>query len=103
MRLRARAGVSWSRGDIGAALHWSYVDAYEDRVGTGIDAWNTLDASAVWTPSQERFDGLRVTLSIQNLLDEEPPFYDAPSGFGFDPGQASLLGRLVALQLTQRW
>jgi iron complex outermembrane recepter protein len=42
-------------------------------------------------------------MSADNLLDETPPFYDGPTGYGFDPGQASLLGRVVSLQLTRRW
>ena len=46
---------------------------------------------------------LRLALTIHNLFDQAPPFYDAPSGFGFDPGQASLMGRTVALQLIKRW
>lgn len=103
VRLRARSGVSWSRGGLGLGLHWNHVDDYHDRVGAGIDAWNTVDAQASWTPSTARLDGLRLTLTVHNLFDEAPPFYDAPSGYGFDPGQASLLGRVVALQLIRRW
>ncbi|WP_298744202.1 TonB-dependent receptor [uncultured Brevundimonas sp.] len=103
VRLRARSGVSWSRGGLGLGLHWNHVDDYHDRVGAGIDAWNTVDAQASWTPSSARLDGLRLTLTVHNLFDEAPPFYDAPSGYGFDPGQASLLGRVVALQLIRRW
>ena len=101
--LRARTGMSWSRADWGASLHWSYIDGAQDRLGKRIASWRTVDGSVSWTAGQGALSGLRATLSIQNLLDEDPPFYDAPSGFGFDPGQANLLGRQVALQLTRRW
>jgi iron complex outermembrane receptor protein len=104
VRLRIRAGLTWSRGTFGASLHWNHVAAYQDRVGAGIDAWDTADAQLFWTPSLSgAINGVQVRLSAQNLFDQDPPFYDAASGFGFDAGQASLLGRVVSLQLVQRW
>lgn len=103
VRLRARVGAVWSRGDFSLGLHANHVDDYEDRVGTTIERWNTVDAQANWIPSSSRLEGLRLTLSVQNLFDEDPPFHDAPSGYGFDPGQGGLLGRVVSLQLTRRW
>ncbi|HWQ85383.1 TonB-dependent receptor [Brevundimonas sp.] len=103
VRLRARAGAEWSRGAFGLGLHANHVDDYEDRVGNRIASWTTVDGQVSWTPSSARLDGLRLSLTIQNLFDEDPPFYDAPTGYGFDPGQGGLLGRVVALQLTRRW
>jgi len=103
VRLRSRAGVSWNRGDVGLGLHWNHVAAYEDRIGARIDAWDTFDGQASWTPAAGPFEGLRLALNVSNLFDADPPFYDAPTGFGFDPGQASMLGRTISLQLTRRW
>lgn len=103
VQLRSRVGVTWSRGDVGLGLHWNHVDAYEDRASVGIDAWNTADAQISWTPTAGAFVGARLSVTVQNLFDADPPFYDSPSGFGFDPGQANLLGRVVALQLSRRW
>lgn len=103
VRIRSRAGAAWAWGDFGGDLHWNHVGDYKDRLGVGIDASDTADLQLAWTPESGAFEGLRVALTVQNLFDKDPPFYDAPSGFGFDPGQASLLGRTVALQLTQRW
>lgn len=100
--LRARTGVTWSHGDLGGGVHWNHVADYRDLSGRGISAWNTVDAQASWRPSS-RFEGLRLALTVQNLFDEDPPFYDSPTGYGFDPGQGGLLGRVVALQLIQRW
>ena len=42
-------------------------------------------------------------LSVRNLLDADPPFYDVSTGFGYDPAQADIFGRVVALQLIKRW
>lgn len=103
VRVRARAGATWGWRDVSTSLHWSYVDNYADRAGRSISDWNTFDASATWRPSDGPFSDTSLTFSIQNILDADPPFYDVPSGFGFDPGQGSLLGRQVALQLTRRW
>jgi len=63
-----------------------------------------VDAQVRWSPSG-RFglDGVDIALSVQNLLDEDPPFHNNPQGFGFDPANATILGRVVSLQLTKRW
>lgn len=100
--LKSRIGATWLRGDFSLGAHWSHVADYRDRLGATVKAWDTIDAQLGWTPSTA-FKGVRLALSVQNLFDADPPFYDAASGFGFDPGQASLLGRVIALQLTRRW
>lgn len=103
VKLRARAGATWSRDALQVGVHWSHVDNYKDRLGTAVDAWNTVDAQFSWALDANPSRGRRLLIGVQNLLDEDPPFYDAPLGFGFDAGQASLLGRTVSLQLIQRW
>lgn len=102
-KLRARAGANWVRGDLSADLHWIHVSDYADALGRKIDAWDTADLQVAWSPSNPRWEGLRLSLSVQNLFDADPPFVDNRSGYGFDPGQSNLLGRVVALQLIQRW
>lgn len=103
VKLRARSGVTWSDGPLQLGVHWSHVDDYEDFAGQTIAAWDTLDARFSWSLDRAPFNGLRLQVGVQNLLDEDPPFYDAPLGFGFDAGQASLAGRAVSFQLIQRW
>ena len=102
-RLRSRAGATWTRGDVDVALHWNHVADYRDAAGRGIDAWNTADLRISWAPVAGVFEGLRLALSVKNLFDLDPPFYDSPTGFGFDGGQADLLGRVTSLQLIRRW
>lgn len=103
--LRGRASASWTRGDYGASLALNYVDAYHTDAGRKIDAWTTADLQLRWTPqtSVEALDGLSVALNVQNLFDSDPPFYDGPTGIGYDPANADPLGRFVSLQLTKRW
>ena len=101
--LRARTGLTWSRGGVQVAAHWNHVSNSRDRLGARIDAWNTIDARLAWSSGSEGGGGVQLQLAVQNLLDEDPPFYDASTGLGFDPGQASPFGRMVSLQLTRRW
>ena len=103
VRLRARAGVAWARGDVLTSLHWNHVSDYEDGVGVRVEAWNTADLQLNWSPVSGALAGLRLGVSVLNLLDEDPPFYNGAVGFGFDPGQANPFGRTVALQITKRW
>lgn len=103
VRLRSRAGATWSHSDLSAGLHWNHVAAYEDTSGKTIDAWNTADLQLTWTPGGAWMRGVRLLASVRNLFDADPPFYDAPAGLGYDPGQADLLGRVASLQLIKRW
>ena len=44
-----------------------------------------------------------LVVTVQNLLDAAPPFYDSPLGVGYDTANANALGRVVALQLARTW
>lgn len=102
--LRGSVSASWTRGSFSLRFTGHHVARYRDLSGRRIEDWNTADALASWSPEGEGpARGLQVNLVVRNLFNEAPPFYDAASGLGFDPGQADPLGRLVALQLTKRW
>lgn len=103
VRLKSRAGGTWAWGNLTIGLHWSHVAAYEDLEGARIDAWNTADLQLGWSPEIGALAGWRVLATVQNLTDEDPPFYDSPTGLGYDPGQGDLLGRTASLQLIRRW
>jgi len=101
---RGQAAAAWSWKDLGARLAWTHIGAYGDGAGATIGAFNTLDAHLRWTPEiLLGTEGLELQLNVQNLLDADPPFYDGPVGFGFDPASGSPLGRLVSFQLIKRW
>jgi iron complex outermembrane receptor protein len=101
--LRTRAGASWSLNDWSADLHWIHVSDYADAAGARIKAWDTADLRVSWSPSASHLQGLSLALGVQNLFDADPPFHNGRSGYGFDAGQANLLGRVVSLQLIRRW
>ncbi|MCC7267753.1 MAG: TonB-dependent receptor [Caulobacteraceae bacterium] len=102
--LRARATVDWRRGDFGAGLALNYTSAYEDALGLKIDDLATLDLQLRYTaPEASRLKGVTATLSVRNLFDARPPFYDNAAGVAYDAANASPLGRFVSLQLVKAW
>lgn len=108
-RLRAKGG--WTRGAYGAFVYLNYVDGYTNPFSTphsDIGSWATLDLSLRFDGSQFAdggfVNGLNATLSVRNLLDDEPPvFADSLLGVLYDSTNSSPFGRYVSLQLSKRW
>lgn len=111
---RARAFAGIASGRLNATVSVNYADDYENTLAPvgqrRIDALTTVDANLGYDFSRtDTGAGLRLSLSIQNLLDEDPPFLARGSGsaivypIGFDPANANPLGRTVTLGLTHRW
>lgn len=100
---RGTLAAAWAGKNLDLRLAVHQVGAYKDLLERKIDAWTTADFQIGWRPQALWGRGLAVTASVRNLLDRDPPFYDASTGVGFDPGQADPLGRTFSLQLTRRW
>ena len=106
---RGQFTLGWSRGTFDAQAAVNYQSGY--RAGEGlepnayIDPWTTLDLQASWrAPATARsLHGLTITLSVLNVLNADPPFYNSPQGVAYDPANASPLGRVVSIQATKRW
>ncbi len=113
--LRARGGVSWSHRGWGASGFVSYTDGYvNDTVAppADVDSWTTVDLQLTYDTGPATasgwgwLDDLRVALSAQNVLDEDPPFVTTPLALfeiGFDPINASPVGRFLSLTAIKRW
>lgn len=103
--LRGRLTGVWRRGRYGFSATLNYVDDYESETGDTIAAYAPLDLQARWAPEAEAgpLAGLSATLTLSNVFDEDPPFYDSPLGVGYDPANADPLGRTIALSLAKRW
>ncbi len=101
--LRARTSASWNRLDWGATLALNYVDGYPDVAGRRIGSWTTADAQIRYAPSHGPLADTTLTLNVQNLLDSDPPFYDAPEGVAYDAANTNVLGRFVSIQLSRNW
>jgi outer membrane receptor protein involved in Fe transport len=98
-RVRARLSADWTRGGWAFGAAANHASGARTDVGRDISGQTTLDASV----RADLPGGAAVTLSVRNLFDAAPPFYDNPGGFGFDPANADVVGRFVTLQLTRKW
>lgn len=109
LRLRARALATHGRASIAAYLN--YVDGYLNNGVTPaepVNSWTTVDLQLGYRLGQERgpLRGVSVSLSVTNLFDRAPPYVNNRTAFsaaGFDPENASPLGRMVAFQLVKSW
>lgn len=102
---RGRATAGWTRGAVDALIGINFVNAYHDLVGNRIDSWTTMDARLAWTPKAKSglLSNAMVALSLRNLFDTDPPFYDSNAGIGYDAANSSAIGRFISLQVTKHW
>jgi outer membrane receptor protein involved in Fe transport len=112
LKLRLAAQLAWSSKGLTVLTTVNHAGSYEDpgAVPTrGVDSWTTVDLNLGY-----RVDGgsgwlahTKFNLGLNNALDQRPPFvnqFDVISGtFGYDPANASLLGRQASLQVVKRW
>jgi outer membrane receptor protein involved in Fe transport len=112
---RGRFFVTYTNGGLLTSLNVNYVDDYKNPLPTGsvkVDDWTTVD----WTTSYEfggetgLLPGFELTLGIQNVFDEDPPFVGQNptvvgfgSTYGFDPANADPLGRVVVFGISKTW
>lgn len=110
-RLRARAG--YARDGFSANLFVNYVDGYrEDNTADAarVDSWTTVDANLSYDTGESLNNSILANvllrLSVRNLFDELPPSAPVNPNFGlvgFDPTNASPLGRFIAFEITKRF
>jgi outer membrane receptor protein involved in Fe transport len=110
---RARGFISYRLGGWATNLFVNHTDSYMDNrllVPAKVDSYTTVDARLSYSFS-ERFStgvlsGLEIAASVQNALDEDPPataVFNLANDLGFDPTNASPLGRFIALEITKSW
>jgi iron complex outermembrane recepter protein len=112
LKLRFATHLSWSFRRWTVLATVNHTGAYRDPGSVparGVDSWTTIDLNLGY-----RFHGgqgwmadTRCNLGVINLFDRSPPFvnqFDLFSGsLGYDPANASLLGRQVSLQIVKQW
>lgn len=102
---RGRLTAGWTRGNVDTLVGFNFVNAYHGPFGQHIGSWTTIDAGVTWHSRAKSGPLSKVTLaiSVRNLLDCDPPFYDSNAGIGYDAANSDVMGRFVALQLTKHW
>ncbi|WP_449472619.1 TonB-dependent receptor domain-containing protein [Sphingobium chungangianum] len=106
MRLRGRFAVV--RGPWSAAAFVNHTAGYKNNGVVPVEAvssWTTVDLNLSYDLDR-LLAGTRISLSATNLFDRRPPYVNIQtlaSASGFDPENASAVGRLLAVQLVKSW
>jgi iron complex outermembrane receptor protein len=112
MNLRLRGGVVWSTGPWATSIFANFASSYKDNlvVPTGsVASWTTFDgqlAFEVPPASSIALRGLRLSLSVINLFDRDPPLVANqinPLFLGYDGVNASPRGRAFSAVVSKRW
>lgn len=103
LSLRGRAGLGWARGAWNASTHLNYVTDYRGFDGERVGSWTTADLQIRYAPDQGVLAGTSIALTVRNLFDRDPPFWNGLEGIAYDAANTDVIGRFVALQLTRRW
>ena len=120
-RYRARGGLAWVEGRWSASGFVNYTSSEIDNSGTfvaaskvrngSVGSWTTVDVQLTYEvlASTPLLNHLRAAISAQNLFDSAPPFVPKAStvgqyaGLGYDPANASPLGRFLSLTVTKKF
>jgi outer membrane receptor protein involved in Fe transport len=115
--LKGRAYVGFQKDRWYARLNVNYVDDYDnpfDAANPTVDDWTTVDLLFSYefpTDGNGMRDGVRLDFTIQNTLDEDPPFLPVSpttntgilNPTGFDPANANPIGRYIDFKISKRW
>jgi iron complex outermembrane receptor protein len=106
--LKMRGWAGTSKGGASVTLIANYIGDYNDTTSTptrAISSWTTVDLSVVYDLGRvaRATSGIQLTLTGQNLFDRSAPFYNNPAGVAYDPANASILGRYVAIGVRKSW
>ena len=104
VQFRSQAFAGWENNGLSSELTLNYVDGYDNNLvapAQAVDSWLTLDLhfGYEFQNTDGFLNGFALSLDASNVLDEEPPFVNIQGGF--DPGQASALGRFVSFSVSK--
>ncbi len=106
--LKVRGGLAMSHRQVAGGLFVNYVDSYRDpanRADPHVSSWTTVDLSLRYdfSGAAGAGQGTSLAFNVQNLFDRNPPFIVNSINTGFDPTNATALGRFLSMTLTHRW
>ena len=105
--LKLRGDVSWSQNGFTAFAAVNHTRGYRDKrdpsIANDIDSFTTVDFTVSYDTS-DRFnnafaDGTVLSLSVRNLLDEDPPIVETIDGLNFDTSNVDPFGRQISISL----
>ncbi len=106
-KYKIQVGLDWLRSSLAGTAIFNYVPPENNNLLTSpgqIGCWATLDLQGSYSivRPQSMFDGISFRLSVLNVLDKRPA-YLAGGVLGYDPTQASPIGRSVNIGLAKEW
>lgn len=106
--LRARAQLTWTRAAWSISGFVNYTDGYTDNVSAParpVDSWTTVDLTVAYDTGDVKniLSDTRISLTAQNLFDEDPPFVNTFGGLAYDVTNANGLGQFLRLQAIKEW
>ncbi|TMJ13371.1 MAG: TonB-dependent receptor [Alphaproteobacteria bacterium] len=109
-RLRLRGHALWSNDRFGMFAAVNHVSGYENKaipVPEHVSSWTTFDLQlSANLAGRSGGPGLRLALNVSNLFDTDPPYVNGFNGLnaiGYDPDNASAVGRFISVQATVKW
>jgi outer membrane receptor protein involved in Fe transport len=111
-KFKGRIGAMWTSGSLHANAFVNYVASYKDLQFAPpvvqVESYTTVDLVLLYNVGQElpSLSGLTVSLVANNLFDQNPPFIKANTSAGYpnyDPTNASIIGRTIAIQMQMEW
>jgi outer membrane receptor protein involved in Fe transport len=105
---RARGSLTWTRDAWVISGFVNYTDGYTDNVSDperAVDSWTTVDLTIAYDTGDANglLGDIRLSLTAQNLFDEDPPFVNTFGGLSYDVTNANGLGHFLALQVSKEW
>jgi iron complex outermembrane receptor protein len=106
-KYKIHVGLNWSRSSLAGTAIFNYVPSENDNLAATpgrVGCWATLDLQGSYSivRPQSMFSGISFRLGVLNALDKRPA-YLAQDPLGYDPTQASPLGRVVRIGLVKEW
>jgi len=110
-RFRARAGITWQNGSWSASGFVNYLNSMRDNRFTpsrNISSFAPVDLTISYAlPENGWTKGFQISMSVLNLFNEDPPYVSPQAGttrsIGYDPANATGLGRSVSIEIRKQW
>jgi iron complex outermembrane recepter protein len=109
--LRARGGVAGFWKDWRVTLNVNYTNGYHNALvipEPSVGSWTTADFQLAWQIPAPTAPVIHLSFNARNVLNTRPPWVFVPAGkslrpVGFDATNASVLGRMLSMELSVTW